>query len=105
MPSQLRLAFEPCEDVAGGLVDVSAPQDALRGDVGIVGERPRLGGELEAAVRRADVVFRPHENAARLACGLAVQARSASTTRGPAPNASDPDTRSTGSAPSLRLVR
>jgi hypothetical protein len=45
----------------------------LRGDVGVIGERPRLGGELDSAVRRSDVVLRSHEEAARLACGFPVE--------------------------------
>jgi hypothetical protein len=42
-------SFEPCEDVAGGLVDKGTPKDELRDDVGMIVERPCLGGKFDAA--------------------------------------------------------
>ena len=40
---------------------------------GMVSERPRLGGEVEAAMGRPEVVLRPHDDAAQLASGFVIQ--------------------------------
>ena len=67
-------------------------------------ERPGVGGETETAMRQPDLFFarmrRPRGSLVVLP-SMALRR----TTRGPAPKANEPDTRSTGRPPSVRLVR